>query len=159
MLRESTNKQRHDQQRHNQQRHGGIWRSLVATLLTLMAGALLTCTNSYAEDSTVTVLAHASSGPLQCEIRRTDAGHSVGLTGTITSSTAVAGKFRFMVTKSGPSGSSNINQGNNFELTAGSQTDVGHVTINLEDNAKAVVELVATSNDGIECRAKAPLER
>lgn len=149
MLREAT----------NELRHRGAWRGLVATLLTLTAGALLAGTNSYAEDSTVTVLAQASSGPLQCEIRKSSSGNSVELTGTITSSAAVAGNFRFLVTKSGPSGSSNINQGNKFDLTAGSQTDVGHVTINLESDAHAVVELVATSNDGIECRAKAPLQR
>lgn len=135
------------------------WHGIVAALMPLAATTLLNCTMTYAEDQSVTILAHASSGPLQCEIRRIDAGHSVGLTGTITSSLAIAGNFRFMVTKSGPSGSSNINQGNKFELTAGSQTDVGHVTINLEHDAHAIVELVATSNDGIECRAKAPLER
>ncbi len=105
------------------------------------------------------VLAHASSGPLQCEIHKTATGNSVELTGIVTSSSAIAGNFRFLVTKSGPSGSSNINQGNKFELAAGSQTHVGRVTINLEPDARAVVELIATSNDGIECRAKAPLER
>lgn len=143
----------------DQQRHQGVWRGLAAILLALTAGALLTCTNSYAEDSTVTVLAHAASGPLQCEIRKSGAGNSVELTGAITSSTAVAGNFRFIVTKSGPSGSSNINQGNKFDLAAGSQTHVGRVTINLETDAHAVVELIATSNDGIECRAQAPLNR
>jgi hypothetical protein len=86
-------------------------------------------------------------------------GNSVELTGTITSSVAATGNFRLMVTKSGPSGSSNINQGNKFDLAAGSQTHVGRVTINLERDAHAVVELLVTSNDGIECSAKAPLER
>ncbi len=139
--------------------HRVTWRGIVAALTTLAATALLNCTNTYAEDQSVTVLAHAASGPLQCEIRKTGAGNSVELTGTITSSAAVAGNFRFLVTKSGPSGSSNINQGNKFDLAAGSQTHVGRVTINLESDAHAVVELIATSNDGIECRAKAPLER
>lgn len=147
MLRERTNK-------HGR---GIIWRGYVAALATLTAGVLLTCTNSYAEDPTVTVVAHASSGPLQCEIRKIDAGNSVELTGIITSSAAVSGNFRFLVTKSGPSGSSNINQGNKFDLAAGSQAHVGRVTINIERDAQVVVELLATSSDGIECRAKAPL--
>ncbi len=64
----------------------------------------------------MTVVAHASSGPLQCEIRKIDAGNSVELTGIITSSAAVAGNFRFLVTKSGPSGSSNINQETSLTL-------------------------------------------
>jgi hypothetical protein len=135
------------------------WRGLVATLATLTAGTLFICNNAYAEDQTMTVLAHASSGPLQCEIRKTAAGNSVELMGIVTSSSAIAGNFRFLVTKSSPSGSSNINQGNKFDLAAGSQTHVGRVTINLEPDAHAVVELIATSNDGIECRAKASLER
>jgi hypothetical protein len=150
MIRERTCKRRHEMM---------TWRDFVATLAVLTAGALFTYTNAYAEDQTVTVLAHASSGPLQCEIRKTDAGDSVELIGTITSSVAVSGNFRFLVTKFGPSGSSNINQGNKFDLAAGSQTHVGRVTINLEPDAHVVVELLATSNDGIECRAKAPLER
>jgi hypothetical protein len=153
MFRARTSKCRHRMTRRM------TWRDAVATLVTLAAGALFACTNAYAEDQTVTVLAHASSGPLQCEIHKTAAGNSVELTGIVTSSSAIAGNFRLLVTKSGPSGSSNINQGNKFDLAAGSQTHVGRVTINLEPDAHAVVELIATSNDGIECRAKAPLER
>jgi len=146
-------------ERTSKRRSAVTWRSFLTTLTTLTAGALFTCTHTYAEDQTVTVLAHASSGPLQCEIHKTDAGNSVELTGTIASSVAVSGNFRLLVTKSGPSGSSNINQGNKFDLAAGSQTHVGRVTINLEPDAHAVVELIATSNDGIECRAQAPLKR
>lgn len=131
----------------------GFVTALVASAIALLAS----CTHTFAEDHTVTVLAHASSGPLQCEIRKTEMGSSVELTGMITSSVAASGNFRFVVTKSGPSGSSNINQGNKFDLAAGSQTHVGRVTINLEHDAHAVVELLATSNDGIECRAKASL--
>lgn len=146
-------------ERTSKRRHEMTSRSFVATLATLTVGALLNCTHAYAEDQNVTVLAHASSGPLQCEIHKTDVGNSVELTGTIASSTAISGNFRLLVTKSGPSGSSNINQGNKFDLAAGSQTHVGHVTINLEPDAHVTVELLATSSDGIECRAQAPLKR
>ena len=131
----------------------------ITALVASTAALLASCIHSFAEDQTMTVLAQASSGPLQCEIQKIDKGSSVELTGVITSSVAIAGNFRFLVTKSGPSGSSNINQGNKFDLAAGAQTHVGNVTINIERDAHVVVELLATSNDGIECSAKAPLER
>lgn len=146
-------------ERTSKRRHEMTWRTFTATLATLTVGALFNSTHAYAEDQTVTVLAHASSGPLECEIHRADTGNSVELTGTIASSAAVSGTVRLLVTKSGPSGSSNINQGNKFDLAAGAQTHVGRVTINLEPDAQVIVELLATSNDGIECRAQAPLKR
>lgn len=106
----------------------------------------------------MTVLAHASSGPLQCEIRKNDMGNSVELTGVIVSSRAVAGSFRFTVAKSGPSGSSNINQGNRFDLSADKESHVGQVAINLDHEANAIIELFVRSDDGLECLAKASLK-
>jgi hypothetical protein len=81
----------------------------------------------------------------------------VQLTGVVSSSAAVAGNARFVLTKSGPSGTSNVNQGNAFELAAGAENSVGHVTINLGPADHASVEFVATSSDGVVCRATANL--
>jgi len=106
----------------------------------------------------MSVVAHASAGPLECEIRKTGNDGSVQLTGVVSSTAEVAGNFRFLLTKSGPSGTSNVNQGNSFNLAAGAQAHVSHVTINLRHDDHAVVELSATSNDGIVCRATATLE-
>lgn len=126
--------------------------------LVVSAAALLgSSIQTLAEDQAMTILAHASSGPLQCEIRKNEIGNSVELTGIIASTQAIAGNFRFTVTKSGASGSSNINQGKKFNLAAGKESHVGQVTINLERDSHVVVELFAGSDDGFECRAKAPL--
>ncbi len=62
------------------------------------------CIPAFAEDQDMTVLAQASSGPLRCEIRKNETGGSVELTGLIIGSRAVAGKVRFKIVKSGPSG-------------------------------------------------------
>ena len=117
------------------------------------------CGRSFADDQVKTVLAHASSGPLQCEIRTNVTGGSVELSGMVASSRALAGNYRFNVTKSGHSGASNIHQGNKFVLAADKESPIGQVTINLEPDADAAVELIVGSDDGIECVAKAPVKR
>jgi hypothetical protein len=61
--------------------------------------------------------------------------------------------------KSGASGSSNINQGNQFAVEAGKEIHVGHVTINLGHDDRATIELSASSNDGVDCRANASIGR
>jgi len=114
--------------------------------------------SALAGDQTMTVIARASSGPIRCEIRKTGGEASVHLTGVVFSSSAIRGNARFLLTKSGPSGTSNINQGNDFSLAAGAETHVSNVTINLRHGDHAVVELHATSGGGIVCHAQALLE-
>ena len=111
-----------------------------------------------AGEQDMSVIAQASSGMLACEIRKVGAGAAVQLTGVVSGSAAVAGNARFVLKKSGPSGTSNINQGNPFDLSAGAEVDVNHVTINLGPEDHAVVEFIVTSSDGIVCRATANLE-
>ncbi len=113
---------------------------------------------AFAKDQDMTVLARASSGPISCEIRRNNAGALVELTGVISSSRAIAGNFRFTITKSGPSGSSNIQQANKFSVAADNELQVGHLSINIYGNARIAIRLFASSDDGIECQAEASLE-
>jgi hypothetical protein len=131
---------------------------LVAVLAVSAAALSIACTQAFAEDQDMTVVAQASSGPLRCEIRKNQTGGSVQLIGIIVSSRAIAGNFRFTVTKSGPSGSSHIHQGNRFDLAAGKESQVGLVKINLEHDALGVVELFVGSDDGLECRANVSLQ-
>src|SRR3569623_1256046 len=105
----------------------------------------------------MSVVAHASSGPLSCEIRKTSAGDAVQLTGIVSSSVALSGQARFLLTKSGRSGNSNINQGKAFTLAAGADDHVSHVTINLGHDDHAAGELLVTSQDGLTCRAASNL--
>lgn len=128
-------------------------------LAILVLGWLLTLqASSFAGDGVMNVIAHAASGPLACEIRKSAAGDAVQLTGVVSSSVALSGKARFVLMKSGRSGNSNISQGNSFDLAAGAEDHVSHVTINLQHNDHAVVEFIATSKDGIVCHATANLE-
>lgn len=106
----------------------------------------------------MTVVAHASSGPLRCEIRKTETAGAVALTGVIASSRALTGTFNFTVTKSGSSGASNIHQGNKFDLAAGQESQVGAVTINLDGDAHVVVALSVGSDEGSQCAASASIK-
>ncbi len=81
------------------------------------------------------------------------------LTGVVSSSVGLSGRFQFSIVKSGASGSSNINQGNQFVVEAGKEIYVGHVTISLGHDDRAVIELSASSNDGVDCRANASIGR
>lgn len=126
--------------------------------LTLSAAVSAGCAPSFAEDKTMTILAHGTSGTLECEIRESKVANSVELAGFIKSSQAVAGRFHFTVTKSGTSGSSNVRQGNKFELAADKEGRVGQVTMNLEADANAVIELIVESDSGPECRARASVK-
>jgi hypothetical protein len=135
----------------------------VAAIITLLGTLLTLQPSSFArdqdtKDQDMSVIARASSGPLACEIRKVGVGESVQLTGVVSSSAAVTGNARFLLTKSGPSGTSNVNQGNAFDLAAGAEMHVSHVTINLGREDHALVEFVATSSDGILCHATADLK-
>ena len=112
---------------------------------------------SFAKDQNMNVIARASSGPLVCEIRRAGTGESVQLSGVLSSTSVAAGTFRFLLKKTGPSGNSNVNQGNAFKLAAGGEVHVGNMTINLRPDDQATVELSATSKDGVVCRVTAAL--
>ena len=129
----------------------------VALLVSLCA-VLTFQHGAFAGEQDMSVIAQASSGPLACEIRKVEAGAAVQLTAVVSGSAAVAGNARFVLTKSGPSGTSNVNQGHPFDLAAGAEIDVNHVTINLGPEDRAVVEFIVTSNDGKVCHATANLE-
>ncbi len=107
----------------------------------------------------MTVLAQASSGPLRCEIRESKTEGAVQLTGIVSSSVALSGRFQFSIVKSGTSGSSNINQGNPFAAEAGKEIYVGLVTINLGNDDRATIELSVSSDNGVECHANASIGR
>jgi hypothetical protein len=135
------------------------WRFFVRGASVLAALSFNTYGDAFAQDHDMTVLAHASSGPLSCEIRESRAGETVQLTGVVLSSVALSGRFQFAIVKSGASGSSNINQGNPFAVEAGKEIYAGHVTINLGGDDRAAIELSVSSNEGLECRANASIGR
>jgi hypothetical protein len=124
-----------------------------ASLFPLQAGA----SDQTTGDQAMSILAHASSGPLRCEIRKDETAAGVGLTGVVIGSRHVVGDFHFVATKSGGAGSSSIDQGDRFDLDPDKEQIVGRIEIALEPGAHVAVDLSVRSNDGFECRAMAHL--
>lgn len=106
----------------------------------------------------MTIIAQAASGPLRCEIHKSDESGAVQLTGVILSSAPLTGQCRFSVMKSGASGSSTINQGNQFSVETGGEFHVGRVTVNAGKGDHAVVEFFVTAASGENCHAKASID-
>jgi hypothetical protein len=112
---------------------------------------------AFAEEQPMNTLAEATSGPLRCTIRRFDHGDAIQLRGVLAGSDAVTGHFRFAVVRSGPSGTSNINQANPFKLVPNGEMQVAQVTINRDTGSHVSITFSAVLEGGAECRAEATL--
>jgi hypothetical protein len=127
-----------------------------ATPVMLLALVMLSSTPlaAFAEEPAMSIVSQASSGPLGCAIHRVDHGDATEFRGVLTGRDAVAGQFRFSVAKTGPSGTSNINQANPFTLAAGGEAQVAQVTVNRDGASHVTIEFSATAEGGVTCRAQ-----
>lgn len=89
--------------------------------------------------------ANASTGPTQCSVQTTINGNTQSLHGVILSDVDANGTYQFSVRSSGPSGSSNINQGGNFTARAAEPVIVGQVQLNA--SARTTVNFTVTLGD------------
>ena len=103
-------------------------------------------------------LARSSSGPLRCEIQKNDKGDVIELIGLVASTRALSVSAHFGFVKSGASGSSDINQSQNFIGRADQQTIVGRAATDLGPGGHIAVDLRVGAGS-LECRARASLER
>ena len=136
-----------------------IRRHLDARTLALAGATLALLVPPVAAETSAKILTEAISGPLRCEIQRNDKGGIVELIGIAESARSLAGHSSFVLTKSGSSGSSNINQGQHFSVKRDERAVVGRTTTNLDAGSRIVVDLRLQSDDGIECHAQASWER
>jgi hypothetical protein len=76
-------------------------------------------------------LAAAGSEPsaVRCEIHVKERAGGVTLEGIAFAETAIKGSYQLVVTKSGGGGSSNINQGGEFQTAVGRNTSLGTVML------------------------------
>ena len=105
------------------------------------------------------VLARAVSGPLRCEIRKSQSGDMVKLVGVAAGAQAIAGTSRFAMIKSGTSGSSNMAQSQHFALKAEQQAVVGEATTNLDPGGHIAIDFGVKTDGGLTCNVRASLER
>jgi hypothetical protein len=105
------------------------------------------------------VLARAVSGPLRCEIQKSQSGDMVKLVGVAAGAQAMAGTSRFVMIKSGTSGSSNMAQSQHFALKAEQQAVVGEATTNLDPGGHIAIDFGVKTDGGLTCNVRASLER
>lgn len=69
------------------------------------------------------------SQPLRCEIQVDERGNSVALEGLVFAKSAIEGSYHLTVSKSGGSGSSEINQSGGFSAGPGGPASLASVTL------------------------------
>jgi len=94
----------------------------------------------------------ASSAAMTCEIRATRTSDGVRLESFAHASGPLTGTYDLIVTKSGSAGSSDINQGGEFDTLSEPSASLGASEISLEPGARLHARLVVHGDNGVECR-------
>ena len=79
--------------------------------------------------------------PIVCSIVQQEIGDRVQLRGRLTSRVEAQGRYSFRIVKTGPSGSSTVNQGGQFSAPANTETLVGFASFNLEPGARFTAQM------------------
>ena len=97
-----------------------------------------------------TVTAEAGSGSIRCEIHANPSSGGVALEGIVYAKSAVQGSYTFRVSKSGGSGSSDINQSGDFSAAPGAPGSLGTVSLGGGGSYRARLE-VTTDGGSASC--------
>lgn len=89
---------------------------------------------------------------LRCELTQQVTGGTVSITGLIFASEPRSGTYQLRVVKTGPSGSSTLNQGGAFAAAPSQASAIGHLTFSVEVGAQYKASLrVASGEMSAEC--------
>ena len=89
---------------------------------------------------------------LRCELTRQVTAGTVSLSGLVFTTDPRSGTYQLRVVKTGPSGSSVLNQGGAFATTPPEASAVGHLTFSVEVGANYTAHLrVASGEISAEC--------
>jgi hypothetical protein len=105
------------------------------------------------------ILARGSSGPLRCEIQKSQTGDMIKLVGVATGVQPLAGTSHFVMIKSGSSGSSNMAQSQHFTLKPQQAAVVGEAATNLDPGGHIAIDFSVQTQNGLTCTAQASLKR
>jgi|SRR5215469_10065471 hypothetical protein len=87
-----------------------------------------------------------SPPPIVCTLAQDSIGGGVRLRGRVVSQQDAHGEYRLKVKKTGPSGSTNLNQKGAFSALANTETYVGSTNISLEQGAQYEVQFAIEVN-------------
>jgi hypothetical protein len=96
-----------------------------------------------------------SDRAVDCDVRVARSARGVALRGILRANTAASGDYRFVVTKSGGGGSSDISQGGPFALAAGEEAVVGSADLSMERGARWRAVLTLERDGVVICRREA----
>jgi len=93
----------------------------------------------------------ASSRPA-CDIRATPTSHGVAISAVMTARAPISGDYELVITKSGPNGSSEVQQGGAFNAGRGERVTLGQTELGLDHGDRFHAVLTLTDADGRVCR-------
>lgn len=89
---------------------------------------------------------------LRCELTQQVRNGTVSITGLVYASETRAGTYQLRVVKSGPAGTSTLNQGGAFSIKPPEASAVGHLAFSVEAGAGYTAHLrVASDGSSAEC--------
>ena len=93
----------------------------------------------------------ARSQPV-CDIRATPTSHGVAISAVLNPGEAISGDYNLVITKSGTSGSSDVQQSGAFNAARGERVTLGQTELGLERGDRFHAVLTLTDADGRICR-------
>jgi hypothetical protein len=100
-------------------------------------------------------MANRNSDELSCEVRATKVSGGILLEALASAGAEIAGEYEFIISKTGPGGSSDVSQGGEFEVGPGREALLGEVTLGSEGGSVEAVLTVRTP-DGASCESRFP---
>lgn len=96
----------------------------------------------------------SASRDVSCDIIRTRTSHGVELRAVASSDFNTTGEYEFVITKHDRSGSSDITQSGEFQLTRGESASLGSAEVSVARGGGVHARLELTNADGVACVAE-----
>lgn len=94
------------------------------------------------------------TGDVSCDLRFTPTRHTLRIEAFVRSASALAGEYDLVISKSGPSGTSDISQGGPFQTAEGADLALGASEFGIERGDRYRAQLVLRGENGVLCRAE-----
>lgn len=108
---------------------------------------------TYAAPPKASPVEHISaSSRMDCDILARPTSHGVAISAVLNAGEAMSGDYNLVITKSGASGSSDVQQGGAFNAARGERVTLGETELGLDRGDRFHAVLTLTDADGRVCR-------
>jgi hypothetical protein len=94
----------------------------------------------------------AASVPTTCEIKTASNGGMLAIQGVVHAGIALSGSYQMRVSGQGPGGSSDLNQGGQFNAGAGEAVTLGQVTVDNSGGTYTVTLSIDSTGGKVACQ-------